>query len=85
MAYKITWSPKSLEDLKGLERDVRLRIIRKVENLKLAPYHFIERLTDCAAWKLKVGDYRVILDIGENKKEVIVLKVSHRKNIYKRF
>ncbi len=84
MAYKITWSPKSKEGFRGLSREIARRIIRKVDELKLSPYHFIEKLTDANCWKLRVGDYRVLMDINEKKKEIEVLKVGHRKKVYKK-
>ena len=83
MAYTIIWSPKSKEGLKGLEKDTARRIIKKVTELELAPYHFIEKMTDVNCWKLRVGDYRVLMDIDEKSKKIEVLKVGHRKNIYK--
>ena len=83
MSYTIIWSPKSEEGLAKLETRIQLRIIRKVQDLKLAPYHFIERMTDENAWKLRIGDYRAILDVKEREKEIHVIKVGHRKNVYK--
>ena len=80
--YEIIWSPKSKEGLKGLEPDLARRILKKVVELNLAPYHFVEKLTDTYCWRLRVGDYRVLLDIDEKKKTIEVLKVGHRKNIY---
>jgi mRNA interferase RelE/StbE len=83
MAYTISWSPKSKEDMRSLDSETARRIIRKVIELELAPYHFVEKLTDVKCWKLRVGDYRALLDIDEQKKLIVVLKVGHRKNVYK--
>ena len=83
MAYEVIWSPKSLDGLRGLDRQIRQRIVRKTEELKWAPYHFVEKLTDVDAWKLRVGNYRAILDIDEKAKRIEVLKVGHRKQVYK--
>ncbi|MGB9719548.1 MAG: type II toxin-antitoxin system RelE family toxin [Candidatus Anstonellales archaeon] len=83
MAYKIIWSPKSKEDMKKLDKNIAKRVIKKLTELELAPYHFIEKIINVNCWKLRVGDYRVLFDIDEKKKEVRVLKVGHRKNIYK--
>lgn len=83
MAYEIVWSPKSKDGLKELKPDVIARIITKVQELELAPHHFIEKLTGINCWKLRVGDYRILLDIDEQKKEIQILKVGHRKNVYK--
>lgn len=83
MAYEVTWSPKSRDHLRKLEKSIVARVIAKVEDLRLAPYHFIEKMIDVDCWKLRVGDYRVILDVNEQKREILVLKVGHRKNVYK--
>ena len=83
MVYKIIWSPKSRDNLKELTPETAKRIIKKVVELELAPYHFIEKMTDVNCWRLRAGDYRVLLDINEKKKEIQVLKVGHRKNVYK--
>jgi len=81
--YAIIWSPKSRDGLGSLEKGIASRMIKKVEELKFAPYHFIDRVTDTNLWKMRVGDYRAILDMGERKKEIHILKVGHGKNIYK--
>jgi len=83
MAYDIIWSPKSKDDLKSLNSEIALRIIKKVSELELSPYHFLEKMTDVNCWKMRVGDYRVLIDIDESKKRIEILKAGHRKNIYK--
>ncbi len=40
-------------------------------------------MTDEDAWKIRIGDYKAILDVKETEKEIRVLKVGHRKNVYK--
>jgi len=81
--YSLVWSPKSQQDLAALEKAIVLRIVNRLEQVKHTPYHFAEHLTDIRAWKLRIGDYRVIMDIDEAEKTIFVLKVGHRKNIYK--
>jgi len=83
MAYEIEWMPKAALTMADLDKETKIRIIKKVEELKLAPYHFAERLTNSNCWKLRIGDYRVIMDIIEEKRLVQILMVGHRKNIYK--
>lgn len=81
--YRLIWAPRVKEELKELAPRLAERVIKKVAELELAPYHFVEKMTDVNCWKLRVGDYRVLLDIDEKKKEIQVLKVGHRKNVYK--
>ncbi len=84
MAYEVEWSQKARDGLKAVEKGIAKRIIAKVLDLRFAPYHFVEKLVGENAWKMRVGDYRVLLDINEPEKKIEVLKVGHRKNIYKK-
>ena len=83
MPYGIIWSPKSKEGIKDLTPDMARRILKKVTELELAPYHFVEKVIDSNCWKARVGVYCVLLDVNEKEKRIEVLKVGHRKNIYK--
>jgi len=48
------------------------------------PKRYLESLKEVGGYKLRVGDYRVILDVDWNTKTIFVLLVGHRKKIYKR-
>ena len=37
------------------------------------------------AYKLRIGDYRVIIDLEKDKLIVLIIKIGHRKNVYKNF
>ena len=82
--YSVTWSPKAQDGLADMPKDLVKRIINRIEQIKHTPYHFAEHLTDVKAWKLRVGDYRIIMDIDEKEKSISILKVGHRKNVYKK-
>jgi mRNA interferase RelE/StbE len=60
-----------------------IRIIRKVEMIKDDPYKFLKKIRGDKSWKLRVGDYRILIDINFEKNVLEILKVGHRKNIYK--
>lgn len=47
------------------------------------PLDFAERLTDYGVgeWRFRIGDYRIIFDVEDDT--IIILKVGHRKDIYK--
>jgi mRNA interferase RelE/StbE len=84
LTYEIRWSAKSEKALRKLGRTEAERIVEKVELIKDMPYTFVEPLTEIKAWKLRVGDYRVILDINKTTKELQILTLGHRSVIYKR-
>ena len=82
MTYEILFSDKALKQLKNMERDVQERIIAAMERVRIKPEKYVTKLVGDTGYKLRVGDYRVIMDIDSKKLQVLVLKVGHRKNIY---
>ncbi len=82
---KIIFASSALRDFKKLERQVQIRIDEKIKfySLQENPLKFAEKLKDAklGEYRFRIGDYRVIFDV-ENKK-IIILKVGHRKDIYK--
>ncbi len=84
MTYEIIFSDKALRQLKKLEKIVQGRIIAVLERIRIRPEAYVIKLVGDPGYKLRVGDYRVIMDIDNKKLTIMVLKVGHRKNIYDR-
>ena len=82
MTYEILFSDKALKQLKNMERDVQERIIAAMERVRIKPEKYVTKLVGDPGYKLRVGDYRIIMDIDSKNLQVLVLKVGHRKNIY---
>ena len=81
--YEVVWSERSKKDLECLEKLLIRRIVDKVEGVRAVPHHFLERLVGSREWKLRVGDYRVFIDLDDKNKILRVLHVEHRKKAYK--
>ncbi len=82
MTYLIIWSDKSRDDLAALDKAVSARIISKVESIKENPFYFVGQLSGAPLYSLRVGEYRLILDIKKHKMVIFVVKVGHRRNVY---
>ena len=82
--YSIKWRPKALDELRKLPKEISKRIVKKVDLAKEDPRHFLEKLVDDSGYKVRAGDYRVIIDILEEDKILAVRVVGHRRNIYKK-
>jgi len=85
MTYKIIFTDESLRQLKKLEKDEQDRIIRALERIRIRPEVHITKLVGDPGYRLRVGDYRIILDMEKRKLFILILKIDHRKNIYKKF
>lgn len=64
-----------------LERNIQKRIISSLERIRIRPEAFITKLVVDPGYKLRIGDYRVIMDIDKNNLIILVIKVGHRKKI----
>ncbi len=81
--YKVIFDPEALEFLEEANKDLAKRIWNKIMLTKENPHHFFERLTGRKDYKLRIGDYRAIADIDDNKKRIDIILIGHRKNVYK--
>lgn len=84
MTYEIIFSDKAFRQLGKLERSLQERIIAVLERVRIRPEAHATKLVGDPGYKLRVGDYRVIMDIDNKRLKILVLKVGHRKNIYDR-
>lgn len=83
MGFEIIWSECAARELKRLDWVVAKKIFEKVGELSENPYRNVKKLTGLPYFRLRVGDYRILLDIQKGVLKVLVLKVGHRKKIYK--
>ena len=83
MSYEVHFSQESKKFLKKLEKEDSKRIISAIERCRVRPHLFIKKLVASPYFRLRVGDYRVILDIKSRKLVIMVVEIGHRKNIYK--
>jgi len=82
--YSIIFSPTAKRQLERLERLMQLRIISALERIRIRPDKYVKRLVGYRAYRLRVGDYRMIMDIEKDRIVILILKIAHRKRIYKR-
>ena len=84
MTYDIIFSDRAFREFKKLEKNVQERIISVLERIRIRPSAYVTKLVGEPGYKLRVGDYRIIMDIDNKRLIILVLKVGLRKNIYDR-
>ena len=80
--YEIQFDKRALDFLNKLDYEIKKRIWNKLQECKQEPLRFLKPLTQIKGYKLRVGDYRIIIDVQEKIKILYVEKIGHRKNIY---
>ena len=88
MAWKIDFDPAALKELAKLDKPVERRILKFLRERvgKLDdPRQIGTRLQGSLSgfWKYRVGDYRVICSLEHDRLVVLVLRIGHRREIYK--
>ena len=81
--YEVIWDDRARDFLRKIHKDDARRIIKKVNSIVDDPRHYLGVLVEIKSYKLRVGDYRALIDLDENKKTLSVMLIGHRKDIYK--
>ena len=81
--YDLVFYDKAKRQLKKLSTHNKERITNALERIRIRPHHFVKKKQGTPYYILRVGEYRVILDIRENRLIIFVIELGHRKKIYK--
>ena len=82
--YAIEFSRSARKDLQALPAEIQDRIIEAIEALKLNPHPPGSiKLKGAKSNRLRIGKYRAIYEIQEEKIVVFIVRVRHRKDVYR--
>jgi mRNA interferase RelE/StbE len=81
--YKTIITNKALTDINKLDSVAKRKIKSKLLYLQSAPQTLSRPLThsQLGQYRYRVGDYRIVFDL--DKEKIIILRVGHRREIYK--
>lgn len=84
--YHLTIRRSAKKELSSFPAHVVKRIVDRLEGLKKDPRPSGSKKlkgTSNDLWRIRVGDYRVVYTVYDEQKEVEVISMGHRKDIYK--
>ena len=86
MAYRIEFEAQALEDFSRLDSAIKKRIQKYIDKIaeREDPRSLGEPLQDNLSnyWKYRVGDYRLVAEIQDDKFIVLMLVIDHRRKVY---
>lgn len=84
--YSIVLTPAAIRDLKSLPRDVQKRIGKKIDSLadNPRPAGAVAIKGGKGLLRLRVGFYRIIYQVEDNRLVVLVIRVGHRREVYRK-
>lgn len=84
--YRIEFSHRAAKAYRGLPEDVRRRIEPKIDALGENPRpHGARKIEgEETAYRVRVGDYRIVYEVQDRALTVVVMNVGHRREVYRR-
>ncbi len=82
--YKIELRRKAQRALDRLPKDDFNAVLGNVKDLANTPRpKGVEKIKSAGLWRIRQGDYRIIYSIDDGQKTVTILRIGHRREIYR--
>ncbi len=83
--YRVTLAPPAARQLRKFDPQVRRRIQAALELLAAEPRPpaATQLVGGSGEWRVRTGDYRIIYEIEDDQLLVLVLRVGHRREVYR--
>ena len=83
--YKVVITRTAEKQLKQIPRLHQTRLVAVIQSFEIEPRPFgCKKLSGTdSTYRVRVGDYRVIYEIDGKEVTVTVLKIGHRREIYR--
>jgi mRNA interferase RelE/StbE len=88
LAWAVSLEPRALNELKKLDRPAQGRLVRFLQDRVAGstdPRGLGKPLTGdkVGLWRYRVGDYRVVCRIDDERRSLLILRIAHRKDVYR--
>ncbi len=84
VSYLIQIKSSASKELKRIDKQQRLRIINAIDDLSNTPYKGKSLKGELTGLRrIRVGSYRVIYEVYEQQIVILILRIAHRKDIYR--
>jgi mRNA interferase RelE/StbE len=82
--YEVVLAKSARKELERLPDQISDRIVIQLEKLQKTPRPSGSlKLRGANLWRVRIGDYRAIYEIDDERKLIDVLIVQHRKDVYR--
>jgi mRNA interferase RelE/StbE len=85
MTYRVIYQRDAAKAVERLPARDRQAIFAKMTQLAAAPYQMpgVKRLQGSPAFRFRVGDYRIVYVLEDNQLLVTVVRIAHRREVYR--
>jgi mRNA interferase RelE/StbE len=83
-SYDLVFKKSVAKDLRDLPKQDIKRIMRRIRSLADDPRPVgCERLSSLERYRVRQGSYRIIYEIKDDRLVVLIVKVGHRRDVYR--
>ena len=82
--YEVLIVASAEKELAGMQKVLRQRIIEKLEEIGKDPRGTDSKKLNDATYRVRVGDYRIVYDVSDKERKVVVTRIRHRREVYRR-
>lgn len=84
MTYKIILKPSVQKDLDKLQIKEVKKIAVRINQLSSNPRPIgVQKLSDDEGYRIRIGNYRVLFLIDDERRRIMIYRIKHRKDVYK--
>jgi mRNA interferase RelE/StbE len=85
MAYAVEFSPSAAREFRKLAPEIQRRLSPHIDSLAQNPRGSgakkLKGREDL--WRIRVGDYRIVYEVRDRTRVVLVVRVTHRRDVYR--
>ncbi len=82
MKYNLKIQKNAQKSLAKISEPFQSKIIDKIYTLANDPFYNAKKLIGREAYRIRIGNYRVIYEIINDELVILIVDIGHRKNIY---
>ena len=82
--YEVLIVARADKKLAQMQRILRERMIEKFDEISKDPRGTDSKKLDEATYRVRVGDYRIVCHVNDAERKVVVTRIRHRREVYRR-
>ena len=84
LAFQISIERSAQKSLTKISKADQDKIIRSIQSLSDNPRpHGCKKLSSREAWRIRIGNYRVIYEIDDRHSKILIVVIRHRRDVYR--
>ena len=83
--YEIFFERRAEREYGRLSGDILRRVSDAIDSLAVEPRpHGATKLAGRSDYRIRVGDWRIVYEVDDSRRRIVVVRVAHRSDVYRR-